>query len=307
MPQQIQVIQLFIRPVCAASAALIAIIWCRNFAVPESMPSQVGMGVAASLFAVSLVDLAIAFQQMLKVRRNHKWLLSLFGSPYLAQRVRISVPVFKLADEVVQACDEKNIPVQFHFRKDKTPWAKSEFRIDVPACMAGNDVSATNEILERLSHWLDFVPDLKPDEDCLQLPFTENTIINIGFSSNVLTHYLLDTKHPSIFRPKEDGFDSERVEVLSELMPPKYVEYKSTQSTQIGLIARWQPFRDEGKNASLIWCAGIGAEGTIGAASYFSVHLREIAESVKDRDFCLVLEVPKNSPANGMVRATYIY
>jgi hypothetical protein len=307
MPQQFQVIHLFIRPICTFLAALIAIIWCRNFADPQSMSSQIGLGVAASLLAVSLIDLAIALRKMFKMRRNHKWLLSLFGSPYLAQCVRISVPVFRLSNEVVKACDEKNIPVQFHFQKDKTPWAKSEFRIDVPSCMAGNDVAATNAILECLSDWLEFVPDLKPDEDCLQLPFTENTVINIGFSSNVLTHYLLDTKQPSIFRPKEDGFDSERVEVLSELIPPKYVEYKSTQSTQIGLIARWQPYRDEGKTASLIWCAGIGAEGTIGAASYFSVHLREIAESVKDKDFCLVLEVPKNSPANGMVRATYIY
>jgi hypothetical protein len=116
------------------------------------------------------------------------------------------------------------------------------------------------------------------------------TMISFGLSSNDCTHlYLRQASKPLISLP-EDGFGSEYLRVLQP--DGQWKDFRSTQEYNYGIILRCTPNGEDHPGRKHFMCAGLGPDGTSGAAWFLANHWRKLAPKIDDGDFVAVVEVP---------------
>jgi hypothetical protein len=274
--------------------------------VPDQVPAQAILyGAAGSLVCVGFVEAGMAVGKMALLVYRSYWLARLIGHCGVDGNIYVVLPAFTLSPEALAACHCAGVHEQSVFSKvQSAPGQPKTFRIDAPHLFAGNDMRAANILLEVFSQYTGKVPDIETDDHALGRNFSESTLVSIGFSSNRITHYHVEHSPKPLFCPNDDGLGSEYLRVID--VHGQCHDFLSTQNEQIAFVARWRPCREGGKDASHIFCAGVGPQGTVGAASFLARNLQHLARQFGEKDFVVVVKVPVESPDNAVHEADFV-
>lgn len=199
--------------------------------------------------------------------------------------VTLVYPTFALAPAAEEALTEAGLPRQHFYAKKQSKFAV-DHRIDVPVAVAENDVRAlvyVSSMLERnTSVAVDILCDSEVVERC------DRPFISFGLSSNDCTHMYLSLFEDPLFMI-EDSEDSSRY--LEHIVLPDGRSYRSTDDTNVGIIARQRPSPLHNPDRNWFYCAGLGTRGTTGASWFLANHWRDLHEQVGSDDFIAVVEV----------------
>ena len=242
-------------------------------------------GVAASLASFSLIGYARDYVSLRSERKFQRF----FGKETVKTGVSLVFPEFCLDEEVSRIVEDKGINPQLLYSKPDSPFSEvSVHRIDIPRCAAVNDLRALSYVASMLGSYIGTFPVIEVDHEAVR--DCPRTMISFGLSSNDCTHlYLKQVSKPLISLP-EDGFGSEYLRVLQP--DGRWKDFRSTQEYNYGIILRCTPNGEDHPERKHFMCAGLGPDGTSGAAWYLAYHWRKLASKVDDDDFVAVVEVP---------------
>jgi hypothetical protein len=210
------------------------------------------------------------------------------GDEIASQGVTLAYPTFALGDAALGALTTAGLRRQEYYAKRDSPFAVAH-RIDVPVAVAENDLRALVYVLSTLQRHAPIEFDIASDATVVQA--CDRAFISFGLSSNDCTHMYMQSTERPLFTLQDDSTGSQYLEFL-RLADGR--EFRSTDSTNIGIVARVQPDRTH-PGRQWFFCAGLGPRGTAGAAWFFANHWQVLNERARGGDFVAVLAVQSYS------------
>ncbi|NUS44487.1 MAG: hypothetical protein HOQ24_12460 [Mycobacteriaceae bacterium] len=210
------------------------------------------------------------------------------GREISSRGVTLVYPTFSLGDDALQALADAGLPRQECYVKRNSPF-RAAHRIDVPVAVAENDLRALVYVLSMLRRQAPIAFDIASDHTVVQA--CDRAFISFGLSSNDCTHMYIRSTDEPLFTIKDDSAQTHYLEYL-ELADG--TTFRSTDETNVGIIARVQPDRTH-PGRSWFFCAGLGPRGTGGAAWFFANHWQVLSDRARRNDFVAVLTVQSYS------------
>lgn len=200
-----------------------------------------------------------------------------------------------MSERALLALRDGNVHCQEIYSKRAT-YFLSPFHIDVPCCVAANDIEALLYVAVLFGDINRRAPPLRTDGDAINR--TEDSFISFGFTSNCCTHmYIEHSADRALFRVKaapEDQRYEDFIEV--EGKDGRLLTFKSDNKFEVGLIVKYRPDQEDFPEKVWMLCAGVGPRATIGAAWYLCTRWLKLYKYVGEHDFLAVIRVRCFSP-----------
>ncbi|MGH8884180.1 MAG: helix-turn-helix transcriptional regulator [Egibacteraceae bacterium] len=205
---------------------------------------------------------------------------SFVGGEIARDGAALVYPVFQLSDEAAQSLS--HLDQQLLYTKQHSPFTRTH-RIDVPLAAAANDVRALLYVSELLQRYITVRTVVRTDAEVVS--HCDCSFFSFGLSSNDCTHMYLETADHPLFEIIPDEHGLEYLELADGS------EFHSTSREIYGIVARIHPDRMDHPDRAWFLCAGLGPQGTPGAAWYLATNWQSLHSQAKDADFLVVVRV----------------
>lgn len=246
--------------------------------------------ILASISASFMFSFVFFFFEACIVTLDRRQFRLLFGNAAMKHETYLVYPSFVLsqgAQEALAAHNEQLIYGKPHPRFAKT------YRVDVPSVVAENDLRGLAYLVGLFGDTCGKAPPIRDDNDAVAHP--HHSFIALGLTSNECTHmYQQHCSFPAFeIIPDEQGSEYLAYEDVSG----KRVELKRTrtpgsgESAFYGVIIKYHPDPEEAPDRVWFLCAGLGPNGTSGAAWYLANRWRKLYKHVHASDFLAIIKV----------------
>jgi hypothetical protein len=214
-----------------------------------------------------------------------------FGSVAINNKLHLVYPAFVLSDEARHALKDHN--AQLIYRK-LDPKFSQTYRIDVPRVVADNDLRALVYLVGLFGDTCGKAPPIRVDAEAVV--HSHESFISFGLSSNECTHmYLQHCPEPG-FAIVPDDKGSEYLTYVDSAGRPR--EFHSTANAYYGVIVRYHPDPEDAPERHWFLCAGLGPNGTSGAAWFLANKWRRLYRLVGEDDFVAIIRVEHYSDSD---------
>lgn len=243
----------------------------------------------ASCFIFALAGETVQFLHSRIDKRDFR---DFFGEEAINNRMSLVYPDFVLAQEVQDVLRANSINPQLVFQKTASKFSATH-RVDVPHTVSDNDLQALIYVAGLFGRICKDSPPVKVDFECVKA--FDGSFISFGLSSNDCTHMYMESCGENLFDIVEDEAGSEFLQMIKYNEDGSIIrkDYKSDfEKYNYGLIIRFHPNPTEEPNRVWFFCAGLGPNGTTGAAWFLSNHWPRLHRLVGRKDFAAVVKVP---------------
>lgn len=246
--------------------------------------------VAASFMFTFVFYFFSAFLQLLDRRHFRRF----FGKDAIKNQLYIVYPAFMLSDEARITLKDHN--QQLIYQKFNPKFSRT-YRIDVPHVVADNDLCALAYLVGLFGDTCKNAPPIRVDSDAVV--HSNDSFISLGLSSSECTHMYLQHCSEPMFAIVPDDKGSEYLTYAD--VTNKQKELKSTSSIFYGVILKYHPDPEEESDRVWFLCAGLGPNGTSGAAWYLANKWRQLYRKVGTSDFVAFVRVQHYSDSDTIV------
>lgn len=250
------------------------------------------LSVSASFAFYVLTRLIEHAARVIPFRRFNR----LFTSAAVREQLHLVYPDFVLHSEVATVIQTHVKDCQKIYTKRRSLMRRS-YRIDIPHCVAMNDIEAMTEFVGMFGKVARVTPPIQCDDEAVEE--ASGSIMSFGLSSNEFTHMFLDRLERPLFALEQDRAGSRYGEYLRLTTLPVSGDplfFRSTDRHEVGLFVKQHPERDSDPDRAWMLCAGVGPQATIGVAKYMVRNWQKIERLVGAADFIVIVEVPHYSP-----------
>ncbi|MFI7524427.1 hypothetical protein [Nocardia salmonicida] len=208
------------------------------------------------------------------------------GTEMVHRGATLAVPTFELATRSVEALEAAGIARQHIFSKRASVF-NAAHRIDVSTALAENDVRGMLYVMSMIEAHNGIAAEIQSDREVVLA--CDRPYLSFGLSSNDCTHMYLESSEDPIFTIRDsvarDGPYLEHLELVDGQ------SYSSSDSRNIGIIARVRPSPDLHPDRFWFFCAGLGSRGTTGASWYLAKHWNTLQQRAAEHEFVAVVSV----------------
>jgi pantothenate kinase len=206
-------------------------------------------------------------------------------------------PDFALSPEVTALIRDVN--PQLVYQKAGSAFDQTHL-VDVPRIVADNDLRALAYVAALLGSVCGVSPPIRNDGEAVKHPL--DSFVSFGLSSNDCTHMYLQRSDDPCFRILPDEMGSEFLEVRD-----KEGHWKPARSAErgyyYGLIVKFRPDPEEAPEQCCFLCAGLGPNGTSGAAWFLANRWRRLHKQVGKNAFTALVRVPHYSDSDTVLES----
>ncbi|WP_141701179.1 hypothetical protein [Methyloceanibacter methanicus] len=254
------------------------------FYLKDEVYRDILVSTSASFIFFIITRILMALGKAFRFRRFKRF----FGPDATGESFCFVYPNFVLNETVTNTIIEAGIDMQGVYTKRVSAFDRV-YRIDIPECVAINDIEALTEFVSLFGEMGSITPKLISDEEALKGGYS---FISFGLSSNELTHMYLDYMPHPFFEIHDEDEGARFGEYLRVNAPDgKAYDFASYDRREIGIFLRCSP-NPELSERRWFFCAGLGPNATVGAARYVVRNWRRLQKDAGSEDFIAIFSVP---------------
>lgn len=258
-----------------------------SFLISQLVLQALMAGIATSFVFTFIFDSFEVYLQRLDKRHFRGF----FSEAAISQRLYLVYPTFILSNEVRDILRSHN--AQLIYQKFE-PKFSQVYRVDVPHAVAENDLHALVYLVGLFGDVCKKAPPIRVDLEAVT--HSNDSFISLGLSSNECTHMYLQHCVKPMFEIVPDGNGSEYLAYIDTKGQKR--EFKSTSNVYYAIILKYHPDPEEEPDRHWFLCAGLGPNGTSGAAWYLANRWRHLYRKIGTSDFIAIIKVQHYSDSD---------